>query len=45
MAEFSFSEAAFLKKADSKKVVDRNRLLVRNSRKRLLIGVGAELLL
>jgi hypothetical protein len=45
MAEVSFSEAAFLKRSDFNKVTDRRRLLVRNSRKRLLIGVGTELLL
>jgi hypothetical protein len=45
MAEVSLSEAAFLKKSDFNKVADRKKLLVRNSRKRLLIGVGAELLL
>lgn len=45
MAEFSFSEAAFLKKDDFKKLPRNRRLLVRNSRKRLLIGIGTELLL
>ena len=45
MAEASLSEAAFLKKADFKRVPDRNKLLARNSRKRLLIGIGTELLL
>jgi hypothetical protein len=45
MAEHSFSEAAFLKKSDFKRVPVHRRLLVRNSRKRLLIGIGAELLL
>lgn len=44
MADISFSEAAFLKKSDLK-VAEKRRLLVRNSRKRLLIGIGAELLL
>lgn len=44
MADISFSEAALLKKSDFK-VAERYRLLVRNSRKRLLIGIGAELLL
>ncbi|HYV03158.1 MAG TPA: hypothetical protein VFB82_01145 [Blastocatellia bacterium] len=38
------SEAAFLKKSAFKVAVDK-KLLVRNSRKRLLIGVGTELLL
>ena len=45
MAEASFSEAAFLKTSAFKKVADNKKLLARNSRKRLLIGVGAELLL
>jgi len=45
MAEYSFSEAAFLKKADLTRVPINKRLLARNSRKRLLIGIGAELLL
>ncbi len=45
MADVSLSEAAFLRKSDFKKVPHTRRLLVRNSRKRLLIGVGAELLL
>jgi hypothetical protein len=45
MAELAFSEAAFLKKSDFNKVAEQKKLLVRNSRKRLLIGVGAELLL
>jgi len=45
MAEVSFSEAAFLKKRDFNKVAEQKKLLVRNSRKRLLIGIGAELLL
>ncbi len=44
MAEIYFSEAAFLKKS-AFKVAHHRRLLVRNSRKRLLIGIGAELLL
>ncbi|HTG14527.1 MAG TPA: hypothetical protein VK747_04585 [Blastocatellia bacterium] len=43
MAEINLSEAAFLKK--SSKVAKSRRLLARNSRKRLLIGVGLELLL
>jgi hypothetical protein len=45
MAEHSFSEAAFLKTSDFKCVPVNRRLLVRNSRKRLLIGIGAELVL
>jgi hypothetical protein len=45
MAGHSFSEAAFLKKSDFKRVPVNRRLLVRNSRKRLLIAIGAELLL
>lgn len=44
MAEIYLTEAAFLKKA-SFKVPKNRKLLVRNSRKRLLIGIGAELLL
>ncbi len=43
MAEINFSEAAFLKKS-SFNVASNMRLLVRNSRKRLLIGIGAEFL-
>jgi hypothetical protein len=45
IAEVSLMEAAYLRKLDFKKVPDNRKLLVRNSRKRLLIGVGAELLL
>jgi hypothetical protein len=45
MAEASLSEAAFLKQADFTRVANQRRLLARNSRKRLLIGIGAELLL
>jgi hypothetical protein len=44
MAEIYLSEAAFLKKS-SFEVPENRKLLVRNSRKRLLIGIGAELLL
>lgn len=43
IAEIYFSEAAFLKKSSFNVAKDR-KLLVRNSRKRLLIGIGAELL-
>jgi hypothetical protein len=43
MAEIFFSEAAFLK-ARSFQVPENRRLLVRNSRKRLLIGIAAELI-
>jgi hypothetical protein len=43
VAESSFKEAAALKKADMK-IKRPLQLLVRNSRKRLLIGVGVELL-
>ena len=43
IAEINFSEAAFLKKS-SFNVASNMRLLVRNSRKRLLIGIGAEFL-
>jgi hypothetical protein len=45
MAEASLSEAAFLKKSDFTRLPDHRKLLARNSRKRLLIGVGTELLL
>lgn len=45
MAEASLSEAAFLKKSDFKRVSGDKQLLARNSRKRLLIGIGTELLL
>jgi hypothetical protein len=44
-ADHSFLEAAFLKKSDIASVPANRRLLARNSRKRLLIGIGAELLL
>ncbi len=44
IAEINFTEAAFLKKA-SLKVPANRKLLVRNIRKRLLIGIGVELLL
>ena len=44
MAEINLSEAAFLKKS-SFNVARHMQLLIRNSRKRLLIGIGAELLL
>jgi hypothetical protein len=45
MAEASFLEAAFLKMSDFKRVPNHRKLLARNSRKRLLIGIGTELLL
>ncbi len=44
MADAQFKEAAFLKKSDME-VEAAFKLLARNSRKRLLIGIGAELLL
>jgi len=44
MAEIYFSEAAFLKKS-AFKAPDKKKLLVRNCRKRLLIGIGSELLI
>src|ERR1700693_2359114 len=44
IAEASLSEAAFLKKSDFR-VPGHRKLLARNSRKRLLIGIGVELLL
>lgn len=44
MAEINLSEAAFLRKSDFK-VAESLQLLVRNSRKRLLIGIGTELLI
>ena len=43
IAEIYFCEAAFLKKSDFD-VPMKRKLLVRNSRKRLLIGLGVELL-
>src|SRR5258708_4675420 len=44
MADAHFKEAAFLKKSDMQ-VEAALKLLARNSRKRLLIGIGSELLL
>ena len=41
MAEASLSEAAFLKRSDFRKISKNRRLLARNSRKRLLIGIGS----
>jgi hypothetical protein len=45
VAEVNLAEAAILKKSSFKAVAQNRRLLVRNARKRLLIGIGAELLL
>ena len=45
VAEINLSEAAYLKKKSFTSVPSGLRLLARNSRKRLLIGVGVELLL
>jgi hypothetical protein len=44
MAEASLREAAFLKMSDFDRAPDNRKLLARNSRKRLLIGIGTELL-
>lgn len=44
VAEINFAEAAVLKSASFKAVPESRRLLIRNVRKRLLIGIGAELL-
>jgi hypothetical protein len=45
VAEYYLQRAAFLRKHDMKDVPPRLKLLVRNSQKRLFIGVGIELLL
>ena len=45
IAEINLSEAAYLKKSSFKGVDEELRLLIRNIRKRLLIGIGVELLL
>jgi hypothetical protein len=45
MAEFHFERAVFLRSADMKRIASDWRLLARNSEKRLLIGIGTELLL
>jgi hypothetical protein len=45
MAEFHLERAAFLRKRDMERMPERWRLLARNSEKRLLIGIGMELLL
>lgn len=45
IAEINLKEAVFLKKSDFKLVAEPKRLLIRNIRKRLLIGIGVELLL
>ncbi len=44
VAEANFAEAAAIRKSSFKTVAESRRLLVRNTRKRLLIGIGAELL-
>lgn len=44
VAEFNFAEAATLKKSAFSHVPDQRKLLMRNVRKRLLIGIGTELL-
>jgi hypothetical protein len=45
MADALLADAAFLKKSSFTRVRDELKLLARNSRKRLLIGIGVELLL
>lgn len=45
VAEINLAEAAKLKKSSFKAVAQNRQLLIRNTRKRLLIGIGAELLL
>lgn len=45
IAEINFQEAALLKKSAFKSVDMNKQLLIRNIRKRLLIGIGTELLL
>lgn len=45
MAEFHFERAVFLRKSDMKRMAPTWRLLARNADKRLLIGLGTELLL
>jgi hypothetical protein len=45
VAEINLVEAATLKKSSFKTVKQSQQLLIRNIRKRLLIGIGAELLL
>ncbi len=45
VAEINLAEAAMLKKSSFKMVAQNRQLLIRNTRKRLLIGIGAELLL
>lgn len=45
MADINFAEAATLTKSTFRKIPEQRRLLVRNVRKRLLIGIGTELLI
>jgi hypothetical protein len=45
MAEFHFERAVFLRTSDMKRMAKQWRLLARNTDKRLLIGLGTELLL
>ena len=45
VAEINFAEAAALKMASFRAIPFQRRLLIRNIRKRLLIGIGTELLL
>lgn len=45
VAEINLAEAALLKRSSFKAVAEDQQLLIRNTRKRLLIGIGAELLL
>ena len=45
IADINLAEAAVLKKASFNNVPAKLRLLVRNSRKRLLIGIGVELVI
>lgn len=45
VAEINLAEAAMLKKSSFKGVEQKRQLLIRNTRKRLLIGIGSELLL
>lgn len=44
VADLNFKEAVMLKKSAFKHVPERRKLLMRNVRKRLLIGIGTELL-
>lgn len=45
VSDINLAEAAMLKKKSFKSVPQSQRLLIRNTRKRLLIGIGTELLL